>query len=91
MALCDAPSTACTNHTLQAYLCISRVQLLSEQLGVRVADVLDAEEALQAAGQADRYLKVCYLLHGAQHQHTLLHILDNTQKTDKIMKLCKIP
>lgn len=52
--------------TLQAYLCISRVQLRSEQLGVRVTDVLDAKEALQATRQTDGHLKVRYLLHAAQ-------------------------
>lgn len=65
--------------TLQAYLCISRVQLRTEQLGIRVTDVLDAKEALQATWQADRHLEVCYLLHAAQYQHAFLHTLENRQ------------
>lgn len=79
----EAPSTVSSNHTLQAYLCIRWIQLLTEQLGVRITDVLDAKEALQATRQADRHFKVCYLLHTAQHQHTLLHILENTTTTKK--------
>lgn len=64
----------------QAYLYIIWIQLLAEQLGVRVTDVLDAEEALHATRQADGHLKVCHLLHTAQQQHTLLHILGNANK-----------
>lgn len=67
--------------TLQAHLCISRVQLCTEQLGIRVTDVLDAKEALQATRQADGHLEVCYLLHAAQNQHAFLHTLENRQDT----------
>lgn len=63
-----------------AYLCIGWIQLLAEQIGVRVTDIPDAEEAMQATGKAHRHLKVCDLLHTAQHQHTLLHILENEKK-----------
>lgn len=65
---------------VQAYLCIIRIQLLTEQLGIRVADVPDAKEALQATRQADRHLKVCHLFDTAQHQHSFFHILGKKTK-----------
>lgn len=70
---------AYSDDTVQAYLCISRVQLRTEQLGVRITDVLDAKEALQATRQTDGHFEVCYLLHAAQYQHAFLHILENRQ------------
>lgn len=68
------------NWSLQAYICVSGIQLLIEQLGVWGTDVTDAEEALQATWQADGHLKVCHLLHATQHQHALFHILGKAVK-----------
>lgn len=74
--------SSCIN--MWAYLWIVCIQLLTELLGVRVADVLDTKEALQATGQTDRHLKVCDLLHAAQDQHALIHILENDLKKKKV-------
>lgn len=63
--------------TLQTYLHISWIQLLTKHLCIRVRDVSDAEEALQATRQADCHLEVCYVLNTTQQQHTLPHILQN--------------
>lgn len=55
------------------------IQLLAQQPGVRVTDVPDAEVALQATRKADGHLEVSHLLHTAQEQHPLSHILgENT-------------
>lgn len=75
--------SALTVYWNQAYLCVNRLQLLGEQLGVRVTDVPDAQEALQATRQPDCHLKVRHLLHTAQHQHAFLHILPKTPQLIK--------
>lgn len=56
LKICRA--TPIINVRLWAHLGVVRVQLIAKQLGVRVADVSDAEEALQATGKTHAHLEV---------------------------------